>query len=277
MKRYRVLGYDFDSRAAILKTEIHDSWEPDVKEQWHNNKINIEEQLVAQYGAYGYHSKLKNFIDLGPAPWSVISFHNKFLKQVRESFVIGAYYPSLTSACSLGERILNQLIIHLRDFYESTPEYKKVHKKSSFDNWDLAIGTLESWGVILKEVAELFRELKDTRNKAIHFNPETDDNDRNLSLLAIEQLSKIIQRQFASIGSQPWYITGTKGATFIRKCHEETPFVKTIIIPNSAFVGPLHKLDYKHGKWIVYDGNEYPKEEISDEDFAVMFNDGKIR
>lgn len=277
MKRYRVLIFDFDTRATILKMEIQDSWEPNIKEQWRQNKESIKEHLIAQYGALGYHDKLRNFIELGPAPWSVTAFHNKFLQQVRQSFVGGGYYPSLTGACALGERILNQLIIHLRDYYKQTPEYKKLYRKESFDNWDLAIDTLESWGVLLKEVASTFRQFKETRNIAIHFNPETDQNDRGLALLAIEQLSKVIQGQFGAHGTHPWFISEIGSATFIRKSYQGEPFVREVILPNCVLVGPLHTLDDKQGKWIVHDEHDYPDREVSDEEFADMFNNRRIQ
>ncbi len=113
MKRYRVLTYDFDTRANNLNTDIKDDWEPELKAQWENNKNQIKEGLIAEFGAYSAFAKIRNFIDLGAYPISIIAFHNKFLHQARRAFVIGAYYPALTSACTLGERILNQLILHL--------------------------------------------------------------------------------------------------------------------------------------------------------------------
>jgi hypothetical protein len=276
MKRYRVFCFDFDTSATILKTEIQDTWEPRVKDLWKQNKEKIKEHLVAQYGALGYHAKLKNFIDLGPAPWSIIAFHNEFLRQVRESFVVGSYYPSLTGACALGERIFNQLLIHLRDYYKSTDEYKNIYRKDSFDNWDLAIDTLKSWGVLLPDTTDAFRNLKEIRNKSIHFNPETDTNDRELSLTAIEQLSKVIQEQFAIFGKQPWFIPNVRGASFVRKSQEEIPFVREVILPNCFLVGPLHTLDQKNGQWVVHDNHEYALHEVSDEEFAEMFNNQKI-
>jgi thiamine pyrophosphokinase len=276
MKRYRVLGVDFDSRATILKKKIQDNWKPQVKDSWKQNKEAIKEHLVAQHGAFGYHAKLKNFIDLGPAPWSVIAFHNKFQRQVRDSFVVGSYYPSLTGACALGERILNQLLLHLRGYYKSTPEYKKICRKDSFDNWDLVMDTLESWGVLLPDATDAFRKLKDTRHKSIHFNPETDTNDRELALTAIEQLSKVIQEQFAAFGTQPWFIPSTRGAAFVRKSQEEIPFVREVILPNCVLVGPLHTLEQKNRQWVVHDNHEYALHEVSDAEFAEMFNNRKI-
>jgi len=203
-------------RLFFLKQEVQDTWEPDVKRLWQNNKIQIKEGLIAQFGAFGCHQKIENFIELGASPFSIIAFHNKFLRQAREAFVIGAYYPALIAACSLGERILNQLMLHLRDDYKDTNEYKKVYRKNSFDNWDLAIDTLESWQILLPDVAILFRKLKEIRNQSIHFNPETDKNDRELALKAIHKLTEIIVGQFAGFGPLPWIIPKTKGAVFKR-------------------------------------------------------------
>ena len=106
---------------------------------------------------------------------------------------MGGYYPALTAACSLGERILNHLILILRDDYRHTPEFKTVYRKNSFDNWDVPIDTLESWDVLLPKVAKEFRCLKDMRNKAIHFRPEVDRNDRDLALRAVKCLQAVAQ------------------------------------------------------------------------------------
>ena len=276
MKRYRVLTYDFDARANILNTDIKDDWKPELKAQWENNKNQIKEGLIAEFGAYSAFTKIRNFIDLGAYPISIIAFHNKFLHQARRAFVIGAYYPALTSACTLGERILNQLILHLRDYFKATPQYKNVYRKNSFDNWDLGITTLDAWKILLPDVIIRFRELKDIRHRSIHFNPETDTNDRELSLNAILILSKIIQSQFSAFGTQPWFIDGIHGAAYIKKQSQEDPFVKEIILPNCYLVGHLHTLENSTKGWVVHDNHEYENIEISDQEFAALLkNRGK--
>jgi len=272
MKRYRVLTLDFDSRATVLKQEIKEDWEPKVKALWRKNKIQIQEGLLSEYGPYGGFEKIRNFVELGAAPWSIIAFHNKFLGQLRRAFVIGAYYPALTATCALGERILNQLIRSLRDDYSSTPEYKKVQGKESFDNWELAIETLVNWDVLLPNVAEACRKLMRLRHRSLHFNPETEDNDRSSALGAIRELSMIIEGQFAGIGAKPWYIPGTKGATFVKKSYESAPFVRKIILPNCRLVGHLHILEIKDDIWRVHDEHEYEEKEITDEEFVELFN-----
>jgi len=277
MKRYRVLASDFDTRANILNTDIKNDWELQVKAQWEHNKNQIKEGIIAEFGAYSAFDKIKNFIDLGAYPISILAFHNKFLHQARRAFVIGAYYPALTSACALGERILNQLILHLREYFKATQEYKNVYRKNSFDNWDLAIDTLTAWQILLPDVVKLFQELKEIRHRSIHFNPETDTNDRELSLDSMLKLSKIIQRQFSALGTQPWFIEGIPGAAYIKRESQDSPFVKEIILPNCSLVGPLHTLEKSPKGWVVHDNHEYEDRELSDQEFAELLkNRGEI-
>jgi hypothetical protein len=204
MKRYRILSFDFDSRAIGLEP-IPEEWEENVKKQHIENQEKTIEGLKVQYGELNFQSKLNNFIELKQKPFSISAFHNKFLNQIRNSYVIGSYYPALTSACSLGERILNHMILLLRDYHKDSPEFRKVYRKDSFDNWELAISTLESWQELLPEAIVKFRELHQKRNFAIHFNPETDHNDKDLALEAIHLIQNIVSIQFSAFGAQPWY------------------------------------------------------------------------
>jgi hypothetical protein len=164
MKRYRVLSMSFDTRALFLDRE---------------NTLN---GLREQFGSAGFSQKLENFKALGPKAISVFAFHNVFLEQARDAFVIGAYYPAATAACALGERILNHLVLRLRGHFTSTPEYKLVHAKESFDDWERAVSVLESWGVLLPKAAEDFRQLARIRHFVLHFNLATDLFDRDVGL-----------------------------------------------------------------------------------------------
>ena len=202
MKRYRVFSFDYDSRATALRP-VNDNWDEDVKKQHEKNRKAILEHLIGQFGEFHSEQKSQNFIDLGLKPFSILAYHNRFLEQSRNAFVIGAYYPALTAACALGERILNHLMLILRDYFKSTDEYKKVYRKSSFDDWESAISTLEAWGVLLLGVAKDFRKLKKMRNNSIHFRHNIEINDRQLALEAIQKIQKIIGNQFSGIGPQP--------------------------------------------------------------------------
>ena len=272
MKRYRVLSYDFDTRANILSKEIGENWQPHIKEMWQRNKYQITQGLMAEYGSINSEGKIKNFCDMGAMPISLIAFHNNFFRQARSAFVIGAYYPALTALCSLGERVLNHLMLLFRNDFKNTEEYKAVHRKDSFDNWDLAINTLEKWGVLLPAASTSFRLLRDLRNKALHFNPDTDTNDRELALEANNLFIKIINEQFSGFGVLPWYIEGTLGATFVKKNYESYPFVEKIVLPNCGNVGFMHLLEAGSSGWVVVDNYEYDNREVTDEEFCNLFN-----
>jgi hypothetical protein len=266
---------DFDTRASLLEMEIKEDWEPKVKQMHRSNNYAIIEGLMYEYGTQAGFQKVFNFTEMGPAPFSIIAFHNKFLHQIRDAYTIGAFYPALTAACALGERILNQLILHLRDSFQSTSEYKKVYRKDSIDDWEVAISTLESWNVLLPEVASKFRELMQLRHRSLHFNPETDTNDHDLALGAVKKLSEIITGQFAAFGTQPWYFIAA-GSTFVKRSQEKVPFVQRIVLPSCRLVGPLHTLESKRNVWLVHDDNTYEDREITDEEFSEMYSNRKI-
>lgn len=269
---------DFDTRANVLSLEIKETWEPEVQEVNRQNQDRIRAGLAGEFGQIDIEAKINNFVALGPAPVSILAFHNKFLRQIRYAFVIGSYYPALTGTCALGERILNHLILNLRDYHKSTQEYKKVYDKESIADWHQAIETLRRWQVLLPEVIEGYRELAEVRHqKAIHFDPETDYNDRELALEAIQLLSRIIQTQFPAFGSPHWFIPEIPEESFIKKGVEEQPFIRIIYIPKCWLVGPYHQVNAEVDKaadtvrWTYVDDYEYPSREISDREFAELF------
>lgn len=275
MKRYRVIQFDFDTGAFILSEEIQEWWEEGVKEHHRENKKKTIKWLLQFFGEFHSDMKIKNYIDLGVKPLSVLTFHNKFFEQIRISFIMGGYYPALVGVCALGERILNHLILALREDYKITPEYKEIYRKNQFDDWQLLIRVLESWNVLLPEVEKKFKELQKIRHNAIHFRPEIERNDRQLSLSAIKTLSDIISGQFSVFSAQPW-IFFVPGESYIRKEWETNPFIKKIYIPNCAYLGPYHTVESIMPQWLIKDNYRYKDTDISDDEFIrlrVQFNE----
>ncbi len=115
------------------------------------------------YGPQGFEQKLQNLLAIGSAPFSLVAFHNAFFRQALAAFVMGCY-PSLTSVGALGERVLNHLVLTLRDEYSGTAEFRRVRGKKSFDNWDVAIDALAAWGALLPEAANQFRRLRSVQD-----------------------------------------------------------------------------------------------------------------
>jgi hypothetical protein len=162
----------WDARAHHLGMP-QENWEESIKSLHLENRTRIIDELKRQYGSERFETRLKNFQELGDAPMSIVSYHNLFYRQVREAFVAEAYYPALTGACALGERVLNHLIMDLRDEFRSRPTYKEIYRKDSIDDWDHAISILEDWNVLELGIAEHFRNLKSLRHKSLHFDPRT--------------------------------------------------------------------------------------------------------
>lgn len=159
----------------------------------------------------------------------------------------------------------------MREEFKLTPEYKKVYRKNSFDDWTLAIDTLVAWEVLLPGAVDDFRILMTKRHEAIHFRPETDLNIRRLALDAVTCLQKIIGEQFSGFGPQPWFITGIPGEIYIKKDWESKPFINKVYLRNGLLVGPHHRIESIHPHLRITDpddGKDYP--EISDDEFESL-------
>ncbi|MEN8129837.1 MAG: hypothetical protein ABFS45_06505, partial [Pseudomonadota bacterium] len=268
----RVLAsWDFDTRALALSEPIKEEWDDKVKKLHYLNREKTLQGLVAEFGEIGVDQKIQNFTDLGPKPFSVIAFHNRFFDQVRYAYVMSAFYPALTGACALGERILNHLILALREDYKASPEYKHVYRKDSFDDWTLAINTLVAWDVLLPNPASNFQSLMRMRHEALHFRPETDHADGPLALGAIKCLQEIIGEQFPGYGPQPWFITDIPGEVYIKKDWETHPFIRKVYLPGSHFVGPRNRVETVTPVLKIVDSDDYEKAvEITDDEFVRM-------
>ena len=272
MKRYMIVYESFDTRSNFLKINIDSNWPEEVKENFKNNQHKVVDSLIAEYGQTNFDQKYKNFLDIGAESTSVISYHNIFFRECKSAFVIGSYYPALTGACALGERILNHLVLNLRDYFKNTVSYKKVHNKDSFDNWDLAIETLVEWDILVEGVPQLFKDLLEIRNASIHFGSNLENDSRVPSLAALTLIKNIILEQFGSRpgGNRNWFIIDAPGYSFIKKECEELPFIKEFYIPSAILLGPYHRIDTNDNTHRFYDKEIYEDREISDEEFIYL-------
>lgn len=256
----------------MLAMVIDPAWEEGVKENWASNQAKIRQELGVEFGQVDLDRKIERLIELDAEPFSLVAYHNTFLRECRDAYVHGSYYPALTGAGALGERILNHLVLALRDDFKASAHYKKVYDKESFDNWDFAIEILQDWEVFDDDAAAAFNDLKQRRNAAIHFNPATDHNARALALEAILSLQHAIEAQFG-IGGQRWFIPGA-AHTFVRVGAEGWPFVKRVVLvsPSVALAGPLAKLefDYGLGEFVVADMGDAGAEVGTDEEFLAL-------
>jgi hypothetical protein len=174
----------------------------------------------------------------------------------------------------LGERILNQLFLELRDDYKDSLGYRLYGKKNSITNWPHLIAVLQSWDVLLPDVADAFLELEGLRHRAVHYSAGVEENARDLALKALRQMHLIVQRQFGAFGRLPWILGGVPGEMYIKKEFERKPFIKHIVLPSCLLLGPWHKYgDFKDGVFQVHEQPSYPDREITDEEFCALRNE----
>ena len=264
MKRHRILSFDIDSRATLIKFYLDKA---ELNEQDKNNFDNLVNGLKLQFGESNFDEKLKNLLDIDSKPLSVISYHNIFLGQIRNSFITSSYYPALTGSCALGERILNHLLLNLRKDFSGTEEYRKIYKKNSFDNWESVIEIWTSWKIFLPKTTEKFLELKVKRHRSIHFNLDTEINIRQEALEAVLLIQEIINEQFCAFGNRPWFITNIPGEIYIKKDWENNPFIKLVYLPNTLQLGYKHKIE-SINPYKINDNFQYEENEISDEEYS---------
>lgn len=277
VRRFRIFSFDFDSRPRDLLETPGEDWSEEARKQWQARREQLVASLSAEFGSLNIDRKVEDFAAFGAKPFSIVAHHNAMFDHVRTAFVSGAYYAALTGACALGERILNHLMLDLRDHFKGTPKYKHVYRKNSFDRWPIVIDSLEAWQVLLPEAVVAFRELEQLRNRSIHFNPGTASQLRADALSAAGLLTRIIEQQFCAFGLQPWFIEGTLGAGFIKREWESNPFVAHYYCAKNVCVGPFHAVELHpaHG-WRFIDHPDYGEfgiDNLTDEQFKDVFND----
>jgi len=270
--RRRHLSYtlDFDTRAMLFEQEPGDDWSEEQVRRHNESRERMRQGLAAQFGEQALERKVADFVAIKSKPFSILAYHNQFFEQVRAAFVLGAYYPALVGACALGERILNHLILDLRSAYSGTPDFKRVHRKDSFDDWRVPIDTLEAWEVLVSEAASEFRSLMVLRHRSIHFNISTYATLREDALAAILHLREIIEAQFGAFGLKPWLIRGTAGLMFICKDWEDRPFIRAYHARSCPFVGPYVGIGFEGGLQ-YFDHHDYGDGDWSDEEFAAAY------
>jgi hypothetical protein len=271
-RRYRPVKVDFDTRNVNLDLEIQEDWDVEIKAMWQENKAKIRANLLSELGCADGERKLENYREMGPAPWSVVFEHTALLRQVRGSFAHGDFYPALVSACALGERLLNQLVLELRsDYSNHRATTKRVRRGRPISDWGSLIGVLHDWGVLDEETGDTYRQLEQLRHTAIHYDPSLSAGGRDPALAALRALQQIVERVFEPHGGPPRFIADTVGSSYIALEAENEPLVRRVFLPHCALVSPVHRFEWQgalRDEWAIYDDSDYPGAPLTDEEFA---------
>jgi hypothetical protein len=269
--------FDLNASGEWLSQEIKEEWEDEVKAIHRLNRERLIARLTMQYGEINIEDKLTNIRDIGGQALTINSWHNNFYRQARDAFIIGAYYPSLTAACALGERLLNHLVLGLRDVYKNEPGWEQFLGLKSSSNWRGMIRTLEESEILLPTAVTEYRALMEARHRAIHFNHNTASRDRDYAITALKHLSEILSVQFGVFRGQPWFIPDVAGTAFIKRNWEDNPFVKLVWLPASWLVGPGHWMDYDQNTnvWTLHDRDDYEGRSISDAEYIQLYEQSR--
>lgn len=263
-----MLTTTFDTRPYVLTIETEGFGEPE-RGLWEATKARIRQELVSAFGQDQAERKEHDFVELGPAPFSVVGYHNRLLGQCRLAFIAGAYYPALLGVCGLGERLLNHLVLDLRGSFTGHPATKQVALRDSIQNWKRATETLQAWDVVSEQVVELFRQLEGARQAAVHYRPVPETVWRDRALSAIRLFEEIVRHQFETSGADVPWLFEANGAVLIRRVWEERPFVRNFYLPNCALVSPRHELTWETDHFTAYeDPADGSATSLSDEEYA---------
>ncbi len=252
-RMYRVFGFALDTRAAIFNVE----GAQEAKKQ-------LSDSLRDQWGDQSFALKLERFKKLNLSYLGIPDEYYGLLRQIVDSYCCGYFYPAMTSAGALGERILNRLLIRTRDYFKGTPQYKAIYRKRSFDSWDKPISVLMEWNIISADVAEAFHKLKDYRNDSIHYQ-EGYSFEENAKA-AITQLASIIDLQFNYTRRKDlFWIFDVPGEIWLRSEQSQDPFVKEFVLPHCAWLSAYCEPSSSG----LIAGRNAPLAPLSDEDFLA--------
>ncbi len=255
MKRYRWTSFFVDTRRNIVRL-------PGIPV---SARQEIMEHLRSKYGDLEFQAKLDRWLEVEPPAICVPFEYLEFLQQIESCYVLGAFYPALTGACCLGERILNSLIMGLKKYHKRSPYYKDIARKESIDDWKKLIAILHDWGVINKAQARMLGHLKDLRHQAVHY--RSVGHPQGSASKSISILYSFITSLFGE-GNQCFF--QVVGEFYVKKEYESDPFTKQFIIPHCQLLGVHHKNVTSDDGWIILDCDPYPEEEGTDEDFMAI-------
>jgi len=254
-RRYRLVGSYVDTRRRFF-----DSPELEAFTE------KIEEQLKTELGSIDFIKKFERWKTIDYPPIGLIDEYQYKIQQIINTYCMGYFYPAVTSACCLAERILNRLVIKTRDYFKSHPEYKKIYRKSSFDDWEKMLCLISDWQLVPENAVNLFRNLMPIRHESIHYNENYDFE--SIAPVAINNLIAAIIEIFGVENRKDIYLVfDVPGEIWVRSAVENQPFVMEFIRPHCYYAHAIHDIDPTAGRIIERLGKTGP---LTDEEFIEL-------
>jgi hypothetical protein len=204
-------------------------------------------------------------LDITPPSLCVPIVYHQPLREVESAYIHGDPFPALTSACCLGERILNHIILTIRDDFRASPRYKEVYKKTSFQDWNFVIDVLTEWGILTGELSAKFRNLLDLRNPAVHFGSLEDSMTK--AKIAVQLVYDTTDKLFG-LSAEHFFVVS--GEVYVAQEKETSSLVRNFILPYCNKVGYKHSVEGTPEGLKISDNNQYEDAEISDKEFTRL-------
>lgn len=230
-RRYRLTGFFVDTRRGFFDTPVAAKFAEDETQH-----------LRRELGSENFDEKFARWKNIKYPPIGLIEEYPEKITEIINSYAMGYWYPSVTSACCLGERILNRLVLKCRDYFKGHPDYKKIYNKDSFDNWDRMLGLIEDWKLIPPQAIELFGQLAPIRNDTVHYNDGYDF--KAVAETVVNKLIAAVTEVFGVMNRTDIYLVfDVPGEVWVRSTADKTPFVREFVLPHCYYAHAVHDID----------------------------------
>lgn len=234
-RRYRFVSLFIDARRGILETPVAAKFAESEAEH-----------LKQMYGAEDFDKKLARWKNIKYPTIALIEEYREKIGEIIDSYTMGNWYPAVTSACCLGERILNRLVLKCRHHFKGHREYKKIYNKESFDDWGRMLDLIEDWQLISARAIELFRELAPIRHETIHYNDGYDF--KGVAESVINKLIEAVTEVFGVMNRPDIFLVfDVPGEIWVRSAAEQLPFVREFVLPHCYRAHAVHEYDFATG------------------------------
>jgi hypothetical protein len=230
-RRYRLVSFQVDGRRGIHGAQVAKSLADDD-----------QKRLEDTFGSRDFEAKFRRWKNIAYPPIGLIDEYPEKIEQIINTYSMGYAYPAVTSSCCLAERILNRLVLRCRDHFKAHPEYRRIYRNQSFDDWGRMLGLIEDWQLISAKAMGHFRTLMPIRHQTIHYNDAYDFE--AVAEAVINDLIGAISEIFGVMNRSDIYLLfNVPGEVWLRSQAESQPFVKEFVIPHCYRAHAVHDID----------------------------------
>ena len=225
---YRLTSFHFDAMPNIQQLRGDDE---------------ILDHIKHSYGELGLADKVERWKKVRRAHiWPIDEF-NEYVEQVLHAYEQGLFFPSMTGACCLTERVMNRLVFKLKNHFKSSSHYKIVYdREEKLQNWNLLIEILRDWQALNEDQIDLVKKIHKYRTDSVHYVPKYDFKEKSLE--SIRLVSELIDSLFSVYRRKDIFrMFEIPGEIWVRADAQTKPFVREFILPSCSLMGAIHQLN----------------------------------